>query len=652
MCSVRIVVSWELVGAPSRLVQFVAPVVIIVVVISVLLAAVHTSINQSAELRTSGQVSYWTDMDEQFQCLRVAFQHEVPKGSSVWIGNPESPNPITGVAAVTDPELATLWAVIAPRSSSAMGGIHSYWQRVLWTHAARGKTAMISYVVAPLLLLTLSALVPSIAVAGVRPVTIFLAPLFGGLMAGFAAECELALGGTFVAWFIIIGVLVNLVSVMILALRHPGDRKSQSRPAWQLLSIDVELRSPWPWITAIVIAGSVAWPLRALRVPIIGFDARAIWTLHSLFIYGGHHTYLGSLKNPVYAFSNPDYPPLVPASGAFGFVIHGGSDIHLAVSLTAILNACALGVAACGIASVPRKDASSWARAVAIGGGAAVCLIGFGVNEASAVGGQADLLWAASALAATIYGLLLPPSSSHLAIGWICATVAALTKNEGLTVALVILALMSIRYIPASSQRGVMHHGQPPDRSGVLVGRTLVRRFQLIVPSTAADWLTRASLWLAMAAPSLLWPLLMKYEGIGSDFFGSSSESVSQRFQPTISAVAHNLHILPVAAVVATVGGLTMRRTRLHTGIGGPVWIWIVIAWSLIALTATYVFGGLEIHWWLSTSVSRTTVFAQIALYTDMVVWMVIAADQVSSSAVRHSGGGRACPLATARADK
>jgi hypothetical protein len=487
---------------------------------------------------------------------------------------------------------------------------------------------MNSHVALPLLLLTLSALVPSIAVAGVRPVTIFLAPLVGGLMAGFAAECELAVGGTLVAWFVIIAILVIVVSLMMrLALRHPGDGESRSRLAWQLLNIDVEWRRAWPWMTAIVIAAAVAWPLRALQVPIIEWDGRAIWTLHSLFIYGGHHTYQAALKNPVYQFSNPDYPPLVSASGAFGFVIHGASDIHLAVSLTAILNACALGVAACGIASVPRKDASSWARVVAIGGGAAVCLIGFGVDEPFAVGGYADLLWAASALAATIYGLLLPRSSSYLAIGWICATVAALSKNEGLVVALGILALMSIRYIPALSQREVAHLGQP----GFIVERTLLPRFELIVPRTLAVWLTRASLWLAMAVPSLLWPLLMKYEGIGSDFFGSSSESVSERVYPTISAVASNLHILPVAAAVAIVGGLTMRRTRWHTGLGGPFWTWIAIAWSLFALTGMYVSGRLEIHWWLLTSANRTTVFAQIALYADMVVWMIIAVAQVSS---------------------
>ena len=47
-------------------------------------------------------------------------------------------------------------------------------------------------------------------------------------------------------------------------------------------------------------------------------------------------------------------------------------------------------------------------------------------------------------------------------------------------------------------------------------------------------------------------------------------------------------------------------------------------------MTATYVFSGLEIRWFLFTSANRTTVFAQIALYADMAVWMVVSATQIS----------------------
>jgi hypothetical protein len=109
-------------GAPSRLAQFVAPVVIIIVVLFVLLAAIHTSNNESSYLRSSGQASYWTASNEQFECLRAAFQKEVPRGSSVWLGN-LSYDPSIGTVVVSGAmqslaEMATLWAVPAPRSSA------------------------------------------------------------------------------------------------------------------------------------------------------------------------------------------------------------------------------------------------------------------------------------------------------------------------------------------------------------------------------------------------------------------------------------------------------------------------------------------------------------------------------------------------------
>ncbi len=98
----------------KRLAQFVAPVVILVVVIVVFLAAVHTSINESAYLRSSGQASVWTGPNEQFRCLRAAFQQKVPRGSSVWLGvNPQWDTSTQMLA-----QMATLWAVPAPRSTA------------------------------------------------------------------------------------------------------------------------------------------------------------------------------------------------------------------------------------------------------------------------------------------------------------------------------------------------------------------------------------------------------------------------------------------------------------------------------------------------------------------------------------------------------
>ena len=50
-------------------------------------------------------------------------------------------------------------------------------------------------------------------------------------------------------------------------------------------------------------------------------------------------------------------------------------------------------------------------------------------------------------------------------------------------------------------------------------------------------------------------------------------------------------------------------------------------AWlgSIVTIFATYVFGDYPIEWWLQTSVSRTTIFAQVLLYADICIWLVVA---------------------------
>ena len=66
---------------------------------------------------------------------------------------------------------------------------------------------------------------------------------------------------------------------------------------------------------------AAGWPLQVLRAPILGWHGLAIWTLHSIFIYGGHSVLPGWLTDPIYIFSQPNYPPLVPATGVLGFVV-------------------------------------------------------------------------------------------------------------------------------------------------------------------------------------------------------------------------------------------------------------------------------------------------------------------------------------------
>jgi hypothetical protein len=244
----------------------------------------------------------------------------------------------------------------------------------------------------------------------------------------------------------------------------------------------------------------------------------------------------------------------------------------------------------------------------------------------AAVGGTADLTWAAAGVAAIVYGLILPPTTRHLVIAWLCATVASLAKNEGLLTALLIFLLIAIRY--RSTLFGLVRYG--PSKSG---SAPLAAAAGPGLSSTQSNGTERAVFSLlpavpfaiVMAAPGLVWALLIRREGISSYFIGHSPETLAQRAHPTLVAFADHLHIFPVAAAVAIAGSLALRGTRSRLELGNPVWLWLAVAGSLVAIALTYLFGAVEIHWWLTTSISRTTIFTILALYADLAIWLVVA---------------------------
>jgi len=471
---------------------------------------------------------------------------------------------------------------------------------------------MTVHVVAAMALLALPAVLPSLAVLGTRPLTVFMIPLVGAVFSAVSAEIESALGLTLMNWYLVVTVIANLMSVGWFV-RARSARRNATSQGGEGGPGRAETR--WNWwsvVTLVVMALAVLWPLQALRVPVIAYDGYAIWTLHSLFVYGGHAVLQSDLTNPAYHFSNPNYPLLIPATGALGFVAEGGTDLRLASIITAVLNGCALAVAGCAIASIVGPSRPVRARVVALVAGACVCLIGFGLGGPYAVGGYADVLWSASAVGAVLIGLILPPSGRNVLAAWLAATVAALTKNEGLIAALMIFALLAVRHTPwptrsRSSPEAAPRYG--PLRSGW------------------SAWGVRVVfVTVVMSAPSLVWPLYVNYEGIKSDFVGVSGQSLSLRLHATTTAAWENMHLVPVAMMVALIGGLVLTGTRRKMSIGSDVWMWTVLAGSLIALFVTYVFGALEIHWWLRTSVNRTTIFENLALYSDVAVWLAVAA--------------------------
>ncbi|MHB8219266.1 MAG: hypothetical protein ACYDHU_02930 [Acidimicrobiales bacterium] len=471
--------------------------------------------------------------------------------------------------------------------------------------------------------------VPAGAAIGCRPAAVFAAPLAGAVVGAFAAAGEFAVGGSLVPWVVALGASSSAVAAVAIWSRH------RSRPLRAELSAGLSAWSTssvaWSALTVVVVSLAAGWSLQALRAPIIGYDANAIWLIHALAVYGGHHTFVGVLQSPAYNFTSPDYPPLVPAASALGFAVVGHPDLRLGVGITSALSACALAVVACGIASIGSVGGVSAARRTQVVGllaGSAVCLGGFEFATPYGVSGYADLLWAAAATAAVVYGLVLPRSHWHLALAWLCATASALTKNEGMVTALVLAALVSVRYVS---------RGAPGAADAGSVAR---RSQQPVLPVSIENawprWRLRMVVAFFLALPSVLWPLLMLVNGIGSNFFTGArhAHSLLWRVWPTVTGMADHLVVLPVAAAVTAVGLVAVGRTRRRAGLASPGWLWSTALGYSLALMGTYVVGSKSIKWWLTTSVARTTIFLQLVLAAEIAAWAVVSV----GGAVRRTG--------------
>ena len=449
---------------------------------------------------------------------------------------------------------------------------------------------------------------PALAVAGRAPVLVFLAPLIGAGMAAVAAELELGVGGSLPTCYAVVAVAANVAVI-----------------AWWLAAGRFRLRAgpPWGWsiVTVVAVLGALIIPLSALRAPIIGWDANSIWLTHALMVSGGHHELLAGLQNAVYRFSNPDYPPLVPAAGALAFALFGRGDLHVAIDVTVLLNACALGIVGTGVAAVGSRRRQV-TRLVAIAAAGAICLVGFAVSGGYGVDGYADLLWAAAAVGAIIWGLVLPRSTQTLVVASICAAVASLTKNEGLTTALIVLILIALRYRPLTLP-GLRRLRAHPENRGLP---------DAAASQMARKWTERAAFVVVPALPGLAWAVMARLIGLQNAFFVSSStESLLSRADATIAGMAAHLAVAPVAVAVLVAGCCFLRRDRERARLGNPAWLWTACLVSLAIIFATYLFGAFEIHGWLANSVNRTTIFAQVLLYADLAIWLVLAFDGVSA---------------------
>ena len=186
-----------------------------------------------------------------------------------------------------------------------------------------------------LLVFAIAGMLPAVAITRWSGATPALAILVGACECAVAGTCTLVIGWTLFPWYLLISVLGALLSVPILIRRHRR-RAVTERSTRRTSQIS--------WIvtmTALVLTlGACLVPL---RVPSVGWDARAIWLLRSSWFLQGHDYLLFAMRdsNPSGLIAHASYPPLVSTAAAISWQVTGTHSERLGVVIVALLNATA-----------------------------------------------------------------------------------------------------------------------------------------------------------------------------------------------------------------------------------------------------------------------------------------------------------------------
>ena len=469
-----------------------------------------------------------------------------------------------------------------------------------------------------LIVLSAGGALPAIAVARFRLVTIPLVPLTGAVLAALSATAMTGIGGTLLGWYVALSA-VCAATCAITWWRYPI-----SRP--QVRKTGVAPGRGIAVTTFAVVVGASAFGLSQLVNPVVSYDGRAIWLLHPLWYKAGHTVSVAALRNAALVFSHPQYPPLVGGTVALSWTVSGLSTVRSGVVMIALLNALAVVAASTGAMELARHIvqssssdstiASRFGRASVLGAGA-VCsvllaLTAFREAGIALIDGHADLLWAAAAVGAVTYGLVLPWKRGHLGAALLLACVAGTTKSEGTATAAWIIALIGLR--------------------GVLVGRSLNLRRAYVQP-------------VAFAFGSLavigLWPLVVHllHALPNIEVSGARDGNDGSRLADTIRSAAPQLEVLVVTVPVAILGGVSLRARRRALGVGNDAFAWSAIVVAAAIVTAVYVTGPGSIQPWLSSSIDRTTLFPRLAAWWILASWVVIATATATAAAASSATG-------------
>lgn len=465
-----------------------------------------------------------------------------------------------------------------------------------------------------LAVLAAAGLVPAAALTGPRLVSLPLLPLIGAAIAALAATGYAAVGGSFLGWF------VALAAASALAVFAVWWLRPDLRP-WHASRVEAGVGG-WPRVVgavgAVAILAACGWCLRGLATPTVGFDARALWLMRAGWFLQSHHQFLIKMRVPDLVLVQTPYPPLVSASTAVAWGVTGNQSMRLGVVVVAVLNTCALAVAAYALVEagrqVARRLASGGRRVplapVVVGAVAAalVIFVAFGITEPFMTNGYADPLWSLAALGAVAYGLQLGSSPVNQGVALILVVVAGLSKDEGVVTAAALIVLVGARSLLALP---------PAERR---------RR-----------WWQPVVIGLAELAAVSVWPLLMRAIGARGETSITFSPlgAMPGRARTVFDGMVPYLHVIVVAVPLAVVGGLVLSRVRRRSGVANDGWAWAGLISGLFAVSGAYITGTADIQVWLVGTVDRVTEFPALVAWWIVAMWAVVASGALSPADVR-----------------
>lgn len=392
----------------------------------------------------------------------------------------------------------------------------------------------------------------ALLLCGPRAEALPLAPLLGAGLLSLGATVEVAVGGPQLVLATTVLVLGALLSALVLLLRRPAVRPLR------------------PVVEGLLLLGPVmalGWTLSTLHRVHVSYDGRSIWFFHARMLVGGHAVYLDQAR--AFPFSHPDYPPMVPATVALGWRLAGFIDYRTGQLTVAALTACATVLACLGV-----SRALEWSGVRgALVAGAGVGML-YGAWDEYATNGFVDPLCAALVVGAMVHGLLVPPAQRRTPLALALLVLAAMLKNEGLTFSLVVLGAVFLRQALGSAA----------------AGRLRARSFA-------------GCLGLVLA-----WPVVVHLRGVSSDLTrGMRPPGSDNRPAARAGLVLERLpHFLPGVALGFGIAAVAMLLVGARQR--GRILLYLLAQLTCGALLlGVYAFGPLEIHYWIDSSLQRTS---------------------------------------------